>query len=283
MHQLRDNAKLPLRSFSIRKLQSGRIDRVNDEVAVEEPLDVRLSYWMKDVKRTESLALAMRTPGDERELAAGLLLSEGVVTKLDEIQDIRYLGAGDSHNEILAELAPGVDVEAWRLKRNTFLSSSCGICGKATLEQLSVPKATGPGHLRISDQVLFSLPDSLAARQRAFAHSGALHAAALVTSDGRLEEVFEDIGRHNALDKLLGWCLLKNRVPLSDKILLLSSRSSFELVQKTAMAGGTILATIGGPSSLAIETARALGITLVGFLRDGRCNVYSGEWRVDSN
>ena len=257
------------------------MERLVDLVAPEEPLDIRISYWLKDAQFTESIALTMRTPGNERELTAGLLLAEGVIAKASDLTDLRFLGS-ENQNEILAGLAPDIDVETWRLRRNSLLSSSCGVCGKVSREQITPitaePKAGG----ELSAELIFSLPSLLQSHQEGFAQTGGLHAAALVSEDGTVEQVFEDIGRHNALDKLLGWCLLNDSLPVGNRILFLSSRSSFELVQKTAMAGGLILATVGGPSSLAVETARLLGITLIGFVREGRCNVYSGEWRIHS-
>lgn len=270
-----------VRRFSIQHVEKGRSERAVDFVAAEEPLEIRLSYWFKNAQFCESVAVTMRTPGQDRELAAGFLLAEGVVRNRDEIVDLRPLG-GLPSNEIVAEVAQGVDVERWKLARHTLVSSSCGICGKLTREAITrehaASAAAGP---RLSTELIESLPDLLRERQTGFAQTGGLHAAALVSADGRLESTFEDIGRHNALDKLLGDCLLAGRTPLAAEILFLSSRGSFELVQKAATAGASVLATIGGPSSLAIEAARDCGITLIGFVRRGRFNVYSGEWRIE--
>lgn len=262
------------------------LERVIDTVAVEEPLEIRASYWFKDSQLSDSLALTMRTPGHDRELAAGFLLSEGIVRQRSDLLEIRRLG-DDSSNEIIVELAKGVDFEGWRMARSTFLNSSCGVCGKrsrdAVAQQLAGEvEGDEGGSLRLSAALIESLPDLLTERQRGFEQTGGLHAAALVTSNGRMEAVFEDIGRHNALDKLIGWAFLNGLTPLRDRLLLLSSRSSFELVQKAVMAGAPAIATVGGPSSLAIETARDFGITLLGFVREGRFNVYSGEWRINS-
>jgi FdhD protein len=227
-------------------------------------------------------AVTMRTPGNDRELAAGLLLSEGVVRNREELTEIRPLG-GEPSNEILAELAQGVDFEGWRVARNGIMSSSCGICGKRSREFLAqqLPDRSRDD-LTISGKFIERLPMLLRDRQEGFAQTGGLHAAALIDPETGVVAVFEDIGRHNALDKLIGWSLLNGYVPLSGRILFLSSRSSFELVQKAAMAGAPVLATVSGPSSLAIETAREHGITLIGFVRDGRFNVYSGEQRIHS-
>jgi FdhD protein len=271
-----------VRRFDVKRVSQNQAERIIDTVAAEEPLGIRIAYWFKESQQTESLALTMRTPGHDRELAAGLLLSEGIVRRREDIVEIRPLGT-DPSNEVVVALAPSVEVETWRLNRNTFINASCGICGKRSREALAseLPE-NPPDELRITAGIVERVAESLGKLQSGFAQTGGLHAAALANAAGEIEQVFEDIGRHNALDKLLGWSLLKGRVPLSANILFLSSRSSFELVQKAAMAGAPVLATIGGPSSLAIETARERGITLLGFVRNGRFNIYSGDWRLHS-
>jgi len=272
----------PVRHFRIRRVLNAHTESVVDSVAAEEPLEIRVRYWSKDAQVSDSLALTMRTPGHDRELAAGFLLSEGIVCRAEQILALHSLGMEPS-NEIVAELAKGVELEAWRLARSTFVNSACGICGKRSRDALAQELPENRNDVfRIGASVLEALPGRLRERQHAFAETGGLHAAALIDSHGGFEMVFEDIGRHNALDKLLGWCVLNNRIPLSERLLLLSSRSSFELIQKAAMAGAPALATVGGPSSLAIEAAREHGLTLVGFLRGGRFNIYSGEWRINS-
>jgi FdhD protein len=271
-----------LRAFNIRRVTSAGTERVTDQTAVEEPLAIVVKHWQKDAAVTTNLAVTMRTPGHEKEQAAGLLLAEGVIRGLGDVTEIRTLGSEPS-NEVLVQLAPGVDFEAWRLARNGFVSSSCGVCGKRSMEAMrqDLP-AVGADEFRVAADVIHGLPAALRARQPAFGETGGLHAAALVTEGGEIEAAFEDIGRHNALDKLLGWALLNGRVPARERIVFMSSRGSFELAQKAAMAGVAVLATVGGPSSLAIETARALQMTLVGFVRNQRFNVYAGEWRIDS-
>jgi FdhD protein len=275
-----DAADHLVRRFDIRRIAGSESERIIDTVAAEDPLSIHLSYWLKESQRTETLALTMRTPGEDRALAAGVLLAEGIVRAPSDIVDIRHLGTEPS-NEVAVELAHSVDVETWRLSRNSFVSASCGICGKRSRDALSseLPEpAEQP--FAISLPALHKIANNLQSQQAGFARTGGLHAAALADADGAIVRTFEDIGRHNALDKLLGWSLLNGRVPLSDAVLFLSSRSSFELVQKAAMAGAPVLATVGGPSSLAIETARDLGITLLGFVRENRVNVYSGDWRI---
>jgi len=268
--------------FSVRRFTGTDTERVTDQVAVEEPLAILVKHWQKNAPVTTNLAVTMRTPGHDKELTVGLLLAEGVIHGQEDLADVRVLG-NEPSNEVMVELARGVDFESWRLARNGFVSSSCGVCGKRSREAMrqDMPPLQ-PDEFRVDARLIHSLPLALRARQPGFAETGGLHAAALVTASGEVEAVFEDIGRHNALDKLMGWALLNERVPLRERIVFMSSRGSFELVQKAAMAGVPVLATVGGPSSLAIETARELQMTLLGFVRGERFNVYAGEWRVRS-
>ncbi|HEX4748229.1 MAG TPA: formate dehydrogenase accessory sulfurtransferase FdhD [Bryobacteraceae bacterium] len=279
---MKDEITSLVRRFDVKRISTSASERIIDTVAAEEPLSIRLSYWQKESHHTENLALTMRTPGRDRELAAGILVSEGIVHKREDIIEIRSLGTEPS-NEVIVDLAPSVDVETWRLSRNSFVGASCGVCGKRSREALltEVPE-TAADTLGFSMTAVLSIAENVKSEQAGFAQTGGLHAAALADLSGQIGQTFEDIGRHNALDKLVGWALLNNRLPLASSILFLSSRSSFELVQKAAMAGAPVLATVGGPSSLAIETARELGITLLGFVRTGRLNVYAGDWRLQS-
>lgn len=271
-----------VRHFSVRAFESDKADRIIDTVAAEEPLEVRVQHFFKALASIESFAVTMRTPGYDRELTAGLLVSEGVIRRCEELVDLRALGCGPS-NEILAQLAESVDFEGWRAARNGIMSSSCGICGRRSRESIlqDLP-AIAASNFRVSHSFVMSLPELLLSKQPFFDQTGGLHAAAFVNGCGEVEVCFEDIGRHNALDKVIGWALLNRRLPLGTGVLFLSSRSSFELVQKAVMAGAPILATVGAPSSLAIETARDLGLTLIGFVRGARFNVYAGEWRINS-
>src|SRR5579875_1230299 len=240
-----------VRRFRITRVHNAQSEGAIDAVAAEEPLEIRVRYWSKDAQVCDSLALTMRTPGNDCELAAGFLLSEGIVRDATQLLDLRPLGTEPS-NEIVAELAKGVDLDSWRLARATFVNSACGVCGKRSRDTLTseIPEHSA-GRFCINASVLENLPAQLRERQHAFTETGALHAAALVNPNGSIEMIFEDVGRHNALDKLLGWCLLTGRIPISDRLLLMSSRSSFELIQKAVMAGAPALATVGGPSSLA--------------------------------
>lgn len=279
---MRQPPSTPVRQFEIERIERGSAERLRDTVAVEEPLQILLKYAFKGVTKTSPLAMTMRTPGHEREFAAGYLLTEGIIEQREDIVEIRAIGV-EPCNEILVELAGNVDVDTWMLARNGLLNASCGICGKRSIEALS-RQARPPGNcsFKVTPKLVESLPALLRSHQAGFGQTGGLHAAALVDCEGSVEAVFEDIGRHNALDKLIGCELLRGRTPLSDRVLFLSSRSSFELVQKATMAGAPILATVGGPSSLAIDMARSYGLTLIGFVRGERFNVYAGEWRLNS-
>jgi FdhD protein len=268
-------------SFDIKRFRSGSADRTLDTVAIEEPLAIRILHWRKDAPFTESLAVTMRTPGADKELAVGLLLTEGIVSSRADLVDIRALGVEPS-NEVLVELARHVDFDSWRQQRSGFVSSSCGICGKASAEQIqqTIP-AVESAAWRISPGFINALPALLHDRQSTFNKTGGVHATALISLNSEIQLIFEDIGRHNALDKLIGQAVLTDQLPLNNHVVFTTSRSSFELIQKAAMAGVQLLASIGSPSSLAIETARKLGMTLIGFVRDERFNVYSGDWRID--
>lgn len=267
---------------SVRRVKNGAAERITDTVAVEEPLSIFLTYWAKDKRMTDSLAVTMRTPGHDAELAVGYLLGEGVVRKREDVVDVQVLGSGEG-TEVRVELAPGVDVDAWRMARTNLVSSACGICGKRLFDSFQHFAALADSEWSIDSGLITTLPALLATHQQAFEQTGGVHAAALVDESGSVEASFEDVGRHNALDKLLGRALLEEACPLSRKILFLSSRGSYELVQKAAAAGASVLATVGGPSSLAVEAARHWNITLIGFVRDLRFNIYSGDWRVKLN
>ncbi len=257
-----------------------------DQVAVEEPLEIRLGHGPTENRQQRGISITMRTPGQDAELAAGFLLSEGIIRGAGDIETVRPAGSpvGQtmSHNIVQIELRFGVAVDLARLERHFYTTSSCGVCGKSSLEALELQHS--PPLLehepRISRDVIYTLPDKLRQSQAVFERTGGLHAAALFDAGGNLLALREDVGRHNAVDKLIGSQLWADRLPLSDKGILVSGRASFELMQKTLMAGSPMLVAVGAPSSLAVELAVQFKMTLVGFLRDGRFNIYSGSWRL---
>jgi FdhD protein len=239
-----------------------------DLVAVEEPLQIRLN--------DRDFSITMRTPGQDRELAAGFLFTEGVIQNPKQIRSI----TSDDLGTVTVELAEGVEVNF--ASRNFYVTSSCGVCGKASIDGLKSASCTSPPHRvpKVAAAVIPQLPDKLRQSQPVFSHTGGLHGAGLFNAAGDLLAVREDVGRHNAVDKLIGAMFLEGRTPLNENILMLSGRISFELVQKALMAGIPIVAAVGAPSSLAIETALHFGMTLIGFLRGPRYNVYSGAERL---
>jgi FdhD protein len=249
----------------------------SDELSVEEPLEIRLSG--KDAGgESIPVAVTMRTPGEDLDLAAGFLFTEGIVGGAEDIDDISQAAV----NAVEVKLRSGVALDARRLDRHSFVSSSCGACGKRSIAAVRVAShhPISPGVPRLSPEVIHGLPRTLRAGQPAFARTGGIHASGLFDVDGRLLDLCEDVGRHNALDKLIGSELLEGRIPLSYGIILVSGRVSFELVQKAAIAGVPVLGAVGAPSSLAVELARECGMTLLGFVRDARFNVYSDFGRI---
>jgi len=238
--------------------------RERDEVAVEEPLEIRVNG--------APVAVTMRTPGHDEELAIGFLLAEGIrVTGAHPTADL-------AANTIEVD-AEGADLE--RLKRNFYTSSSCGVCGKGALEAVAVEAPRVESGLRLPAAFVAELPERLRAAQPAFAATGGLHATGLFDAGGELLWVREDVGRHNAMDKVVGRAFLDGRLPLGEHVLCVSGRLSFELVQKAAVAGCPVVVAVGAPSTLAVDLAQDRGITLCGFVRGGRVNVYSEPWRVE--
>lgn len=264
---------------------------LTDVLAVEEPLEIRLGFADNTHR---AISITMRTPGDDGELAAGFLFTEGILSSAEQIRQIRHCGlkirtgkgvidraAALNSNTIRVDLVDDVEIDLKRLERHFYTSSSCGVCGKSSIEALRTGvKPLSENRLMASSEMIHSLPSQLRETQLVFDETGGLHASALFTADGMLDIVREDVGRHNALDKVIGRNFLDGTVPLSDRILLVSGRASFELVQKALMAGIPIMAAVGAPSSLAVELASAYGMTLIGFVRDGRFNVYTGAERV---
>ena len=258
-----------------------------DVLATEEPLEIRVAVL--DALRVARLddaatpvSVTMRTPGADFELAAGFLYAEGLIDGADAISSIRYCTEGEQqYNVVSVVLAPGTPFDPAALQRNFYQTSSCGVCGKASIDAVMGPAcARIDSDLSVSPEVLLRLPEQLRAAQAVFERTGGLHAAGLFTAEGELVRAREDVGRHNAMDKLVGASLLERELPWDRRMVMVSGRLSFELVQKAARAGAAVLAGVSAPSSLAVELAEACGMTLCGFVRGERFNVYAGGARV---
>jgi FdhD protein len=263
---------LPARSVALTQVTEwaeGAIRPVEDFLAAEEPLEIRV--------RRKTLTVTMRTPGNDRELAAGMLFTEGLVERREQLREIREV----ERNVLEIELEPGtLDEGEHLLERNFIASSACGVCGKASIEAVHRRDLKPPDSaFTIDPELLCALPERLRSEQEVFGRTGGLHAAALFDTDGKLVALREDIGRHNAVDKVVGWALLEDRLPLASHVLLVSGRGGFEIVQKALAAGVPVLASVSAPSSLAVQLAREFNLTLAGFLRGRRFVVYSGAAR----
>ena len=258
---------------------------INDALAIEEPLEIRLEYGKTDERRVQNISVTMRTPGNDAELALGFLFTEGIIRKQEDIESAEHcfiVCAENKENVIQVSLKEGVEPVLNNTERNFYTTSSCGVCGKASINSIKTVSFynNSATENQVNADLLYQLPIILQKHQKVFADTGGLHASALFTLDGELLLVREDVGRHNALDKLIGAALNKNLLPLDQYILLLSGRISFELVQKAAMAGISIITAVGAPSSLAVQLAEEFNITLVGFLRDLRFNIYTQPKRI---
>ena len=263
----------------VERVADGVVRRRPDALAAEEPLELRVGG--------RSLAVTMRTPGHDVELAHGFLLTEGVIGSMDDVATARYCDSLDddgrnTYNVLDVALAEGVAPPDDSVERRFYTTSSCGVCGKASLDAVRTKTRFSPAEdpARVEAEVLFGLPDALRAAQKVFDSTGGLHAAGLFTAGGTLLAVREDVGRHNAVDKVLGHQLLAGGVPARGTVLMVSGRASFELMQKAVMAGVPVLAAVSAPSSLAVEMADEAGVTLVGFLRGRSMNIYTGSGRV---
>lgn len=279
----------PTRTTEIMRFSDGKSQRIEDRVAAEEPLEIRIVFGPAEKRKSKSLSITMRTPGHDFELAVGFLLSENVIQSANQIESMRHVGPtprseNDGHgNTLEVELAASVDFSPAQLQRHFYMTSSCGVCGKASIEAVM---EQGFEAIQIKTIVaagtITSLPESLRKKQEVFDSTGGLHAAGLFTEDGEMIVLREDVGRHNAVDKLVGSQLMAaNLTPESKgKILLVSGRASFELVQKALTASFEMLVAVGAPSSLAVELAASFNLTLIGFASTKRFNVYSGFERV---
>lgn len=262
---------------------------VHDSVATEEPLEIILGYGEVSHRKRKSISVTMRTPtGHDFELALGFLFSEGIITNPNEVASVRYIAPSEENDEsktntVLIDLKAGVQVQIQQLERHFYTTSSCGVCGKASIELLQNALFLYPNEsdFVIDCHFLYSLPQKLLNAQSVFDKTGAIHAAALFDLKGNVICLREDVGRHNAMDKLIGWAIQRNMIPLQKQVLLLSGRISFELVQKAATAGIKCIAAIGAPSTLAINLAAEHNVTLIGFLRENRFNIYNAPQRID--
>jgi FdhD protein len=270
------------RSIEIDALRDAGNARRADAIAVEEPLEIRIlkAGSTENGGTGRSISITMRTPGNDSELALGFLYGEGILREPRDVIDVRP--CGPTGNVVRVTVRADLPFELARLERNFYTSSSCGVCGKASIEAVTASAGLRrvSGDLRVDESLLRRLPDTLRAAQSGFEATGGMHAVGLFTHAGELVACREDVGRHNAMDKLVGAALRDEQLPWKDRVLLLSGRASFELLQKAMMAGARIVAAIGAPSSLAVELAESAGITLVAFLRDAGCNVYCHPTRV---
>ncbi len=270
-----------VKEVNIRKFRGDSESEISDWLAVEEPLEIRLEYGPAGNRVTRNLSVTMRTPGADEDLTAGFLFTEGIVRKAEDIVSVRHLDVFG--NVALASLHPDLNFDLQKLERHFYTTSSCGVCGKTSIDALKTTATCSVSERKfeIAPEIIFTLPEKLRHAQATFDATGGLHAAALFSQKGELISLREDVGRHNALDKLIGSHFLQGEIPLDDVILLLSGRASFELLQKAAMAGISVVCAVGAPSSLAVETAESFGIALIGFLRENRFNVYSSlkVWR----
>lgn len=263
----------------VSQVRSGTATERADTLVVEEPLEIRVNG--------SPVTVTMRTPGADFELAQGFLLTEGLIGERDDVATVRYCAGADqdganSYNVLDVTLAPGVQLPDIDMTRNFYSTSSCGVCGKASLEAVRLSSRHSPGDdpATVGAAALSAMPEQLRAAQKVFAATGGLHGAALFGVDGSMRAVREDVGRHNAVDKVIGWALENGLIPAAGSVLLVSGRASFELTQKAVMAGIPILAAVSAPSSLAVDLAAQSGLTLVAFLRGDSMNVYSRGDRI---
>ncbi len=270
---------------SIHRVRGQEVSSAQDLLAVEEPLEIRLAFKGRGEWMEKSISITMRTPGNDFELAAGFLLTEGIVQGPHDIQEIQSALSPDGQptcNRVRVQLRSGLDFDAQRFERHFYTTSSCGVCGKTSLEALAVQgcRPLPVGQPRISCEVVQRLGERLHQDQTVFHRTGGLHAAGLFDAEGSLVSLHEDVGRHNAVDKVVGEQLSSGRIPLHNYLLMVSGRASFEIVQKAVVAGIPIIAAVSAPSSLAVDLARQFNLTLLGFVRENRFNLYTGLDRV---
>ena len=273
---------------SIQKVDKQKLVQQNDLLAVEEPLEIRLKYSLGGEMMERSMAVTMRTPGNDFELVFGFLFAENLICSYDDIEKIYHCPQVKSDEErgnvIIVQLRREITLDFKKLERHFYTTSSCGVCGKSSIEALNFKVNEQPPKpsLKVPQSLIYTLPEILKRHQLIFEYTGGLHAAALFDFSGELMFLREDVGRHNALDKLIGTGIFEKFIPFGECILVLSGRLGFELVQKAVVAGINLVVAIGAPSSLAVKTAEAFGITLIGFVKKDRFNIYTGKHRIIS-
>jgi FdhD protein len=278
-------AESSIKRLEVIKISDAESITALDALAIEEPLEIRLDYGLARERKVQNISVTMRTPGHDAELATGFLFTEGIIKNIEDMSsaDNCFIACSKNReNVIQVSLREGLIPNLRNTERNFYTTSSCGVCGKGSIGAIRTVSAftRENDQLTINAEILYRLPDILQQHQQVFADTGGLHASALFSKTGELLLVREDVGRHNALDKLIGAAMKQNWLPLSEAILLLSGRASFELVQKAVMAGINIIASVGAPSSLAVELAEEFNVTLAGFLRNNRINIYSAAHRI---
>ena len=278
--------KPSVNSVNITRITNNQPEQTLDLLAVEEPMEIRLGFGPIDARQQKSVSVTMRTPGNDFELALGFLFTEGIIQNPTDIYKIQYCNELNTkenlENIVRVELNPNLDIDLSKLQRNFYTTSSCGVCGKESIEAIKTNCMVQQLDLnfKINPQTITQLPDKLRAQQSVFEHTGGIHACALFDALGNLLLLREDVGRHNALDKLIGAAINSATIKPNKTVLLLSGRASFELLQKAAMASIPVVCAVGAPSSLAVQTAQSFNITLVGFLRNQRFNIYSTPQRI---
>ena len=272
--------RTPVAPIAIQRFENGAATGADDLLVTEEPLEIRLGHGPEHDRKEVRLSVTMRTPGNDEELALGFLFTEGIITEAAEVLRVAYcenVKPEELGNVVRAELHPSIDLDPAKWQRNFYTSSSCGVCGKSSIDavrtQCSVPLAAAP---RLDHTLITTLPERMRAAQTVFKHTGGIHAAALFNAKGEPLILREDVGRHNAVDKVIG-AALNSELSMDNCLLLVSGRAGFELVQKCVMAGIPAMAAVGAPSSLAVQLARDSGLLLIGFLRGERFNVYAGD------
>ena len=272
--------------YDISKLKNSKLEEIKDAVSVEEPLEMRLKFKKNNKWHTENISITMRTPGNDEDLIKGFLFNERIVEKIKDIEIVEHIGevSGDYNlqNIIVATINKTDNLEIGKLKRNFVTNSSCGVCGKTSLDAIQIIKADklDPSIPRIKEKTILKSPNLLINEQSEFAKTGGIHASALIDENGKVITIREDVGRHNALDKLIGYSISKNLINPSNQFIACSGRLNFELVQKGLMANIGIMAGVGAPTSLAIDLAKRFDMTLLGFVKENSFNIYSNKNRI---